>query len=77
MGRAPAPTHALRAMTAGTLRHPIRSAEREAEHLREIADAGESAATPVILIGMWIVVAASLVGLAVTLATLAAYLVGR
>jgi hypothetical protein len=77
MGRRLAPDHARQVMAAGTLRHPIRSAEREAEHLREIADAWESAATPLILIGTWIVVAASLVALTVTLATVAAYLIAR
>ena len=77
MGGRRAHPHALPAMTAAPFRHPIRSAEREAEHLREIADAGESAATPLILIGTWIVVAVSLVALAVALATLAAYLIAR
>lgn len=53
-------------MFAGVLRHPIRSAEREADHLREIAKEGESAATPLILIGTCMVVAALLVSLVVT-----------
>jgi hypothetical protein len=59
----------------GTLRHPIRTAEREAEHLRDVADEGRSAATPVILIGTWVVAAAVLVAVAVTLALMVAYLV--
>jgi hypothetical protein len=33
------------------VRHPIAATVREASHLREIADEGESAATPAILAG--------------------------
>lgn len=33
------------------VRHPIAATEHEASHLREIADEGESAATPAILMG--------------------------
>ena len=33
----------------GFVRHPIRTAVHEAEHLHELADEGESAATPAIL----------------------------
>ena len=48
-------------MAESRLRHPIRAAEREAEHLREVVEEGESAATPAILIGTWLVVAVVLV----------------
>jgi hypothetical protein len=61
-------------MTASTLRHPLRAAERELRHFRDVADKGESAATPLILIATWIVVAALLVSAAVTLADLAGHL---
>jgi hypothetical protein len=64
-------------MTRDALRHPIRSAEREAAHLKDVADEGESAATPAILIATWVVVAALLVATAVSLALLAAYLIAR
>jgi hypothetical protein len=64
-------------MTGETLRHPIRSAEREAEHLREIVEEGESGATLAILIGTWIVVVIFLVGVVVTTAFVVAYLVTR
>jgi hypothetical protein len=37
------------------LRHPIGATVHEADHLREIADEGESPATPVILAGAAIV----------------------
>ena len=59
------------------LRHPLRSAEREAAHLRDVADEGESAATPAILIATWLVFAGLLVASAVSLALLAAYLLTR
>jgi hypothetical protein len=64
-------------MAWAALRHPLRSAEREAAHLRDVADEGRSAATPAILIGAWIVVAGMLVASAVGLALLAAYLLTR
>jgi hypothetical protein len=64
-------------MTGNVLRHPIRTAERQAEHLRQVADEGQSAATPVILIATWLVVAGLLVAAAVTLALVVAYLVTR
>jgi hypothetical protein len=32
------------------VRHPVEHVKHEVEHLREVADAGESAATPLILI---------------------------
>lgn len=64
-------------MTTGALRHPIRSAEHEAVHLREIVEEGESGATLAILIGTWIVVVVFLVSLVVTAAFVVAYLVTR
>jgi hypothetical protein len=64
-------------MARAALRHPLRSAEREAAHLKDVADEGRSAATPAILIGTWIVVAGVLVASAVGLALLAAYLLTR
>jgi hypothetical protein len=33
-------------------RHPIRATEQEAAHVREIAEKGESPATPAILVGL-------------------------
>jgi cobalamin biosynthesis protein CobD/CbiB len=59
----------------GSIRHPIRAAEHEAEHLRRIVREGESAATPLILIGAWIALVVPLVALVVGLALLIAYLV--
>jgi hypothetical protein len=77
MGSRHVSRHALDAMAADALRHPIRAAEREAEHLRDLANEGESAATPLILIATWILVAALLVSLAVTLAFVVAHVVTR
>jgi hypothetical protein len=39
-----------------TLRHPLEHAKHEVHHLYEVADEGESAATPLILIATVIVV---------------------
>ena len=64
-------------MAWAALRHPFRSAEREAAHLKDVADEGRSAATPAILIGTWVVVAGVLVASAVGVALLAAYLLTR
>jgi len=33
-------------------RHPVRATEHEAAHVRDIANEGESAATPAILVGV-------------------------
>jgi hypothetical protein len=39
----------------GLVRHPVRASEHEMEHLRRIAEAGDSAATPAIIAGAVIV----------------------
>jgi len=57
------------------LRHPLRTAEHEVEHLMEIAKEGESAATPAILTVTWIVIVLPLVAIVVGLAFGVAYLV--
>ncbi len=57
------------------LRHPLRAAEQEVEHLRRIVDDGQSAATPAILIGTWIALVVPLVAIVVGVAFGAAYLV--
>jgi mono/diheme cytochrome c family protein len=59
------------------LRHPIHAAVHEAEHLREIAEKGESAATPAIIGGTVIVFAALILALILTLALGIAYLATR
>ena len=41
--------HVDRPLDDSFVRHPIHATAHEAEHLREIADEGESAATPAIL----------------------------
>jgi hypothetical protein len=56
-------------------RHPLRSTEHEVEKLKEIAETGESAATPVILTVTWIAIVLPLVAIVVALAFGAAYLV--
>jgi hypothetical protein len=38
------------------VRHPVRASEHEVEHLRSIAEAGDSAATPAIIAGAVLVV---------------------
>jgi hypothetical protein len=52
--------------------HPLRTAAHEAEHLREVADAGESPKTPAIIAGTVIVfvvpIAATIMLLAFTIA---------
>ena len=57
--------------------HPIRSAEHEVEHLREVADEGESAATPAILTGGLLAVLIAIVAILIGVASLAAYLATR
>jgi hypothetical protein len=56
-------------------RHPLRSAEHEVERLKEIAERGESAATPAILTVTWIAMVLPLVAIVVALAFGAAYLI--
>jgi hypothetical protein len=58
------------------LRRPLEAAEREAGHLRDIAEEGESGATPAILIGMWIAVVVPLVAAVIALAFVSAGLIG-
>ena len=53
----------------------LEAAEREAEHLRGIAEEGESGATPAILVGMWVAVVVPLVAAVVALSLLAASLI--
>jgi hypothetical protein len=55
-------------------RHPLRSAQRELRRLRAIAFEGSSAATPLILAGVWLAVLAVLVPLVVAFASLVASL---
>jgi hypothetical protein len=55
-------------------RHPLRSAQRELRRLRAIAVEGRSAATPLILVGVWLAVLVVLVPLLVAFASLVAYL---
>ena len=49
------------------LRHPIHESAREAAHLREIFDAGESAATPVIAAGVVLAVVGPLAAILILL----------
>ena len=64
-------------MAGSALRHPLRAAGRDAEHLREIVEEGTSEATPLILVGIWVVVAALLVAVVVTLALVAAHVLAH
>ncbi len=56
-------------------RHPLRSAHRELSRLGSVALEGRSAATPLILVGVWLAVLLVLVPLVVAFALLVAYLV--
>jgi hypothetical protein len=55
------------------LRHPIHAAEHEVEHLAEVADEGESPATPLIVIAGISVVVLAIVALLIGLAFLVAH----
>jgi hypothetical protein len=59
------------------LPHPIRSAEHEVEHLREVADEGESAATPAIVAGGLLAVLIPLALVMIAAVVLIAYFVTR
>jgi len=59
------------------LRHPIRAAEHEAEHLRQVAEKGESAATPAIIGGTVIAFVAMILAVILTLAIGIGYLATR
>jgi hypothetical protein len=55
------------------VRHPIRATEEEAAHLREVAQKGESPATPAILLGVVAGFIAPLVAIVIVLAFAVAY----
>jgi len=55
------------------LRHPIHAAEHEVEHLAEVADEGESPATPLIVIAGISVVVLAIVALLIGVAFLVAH----
>ncbi|HTS73438.1 MAG TPA: PQQ-binding-like beta-propeller repeat protein, partial [Gaiellaceae bacterium] len=57
--------------------HPIRSAEHEVEHLYEVADEGESAATPAIMYGGVLAVVLPLALIMIGVVSLAVYLATR
>ena len=59
------------------VRHPIRSAEHEVEHLEEIAQKGESPATPAILAGGLLAILIPIVAILIGAAFLIPYLVTR
>jgi len=59
------------------LPHPVRSAEHEVEHLREVADKGESEATPAILAGGVLAVLLPITALVIAAAVLIPILVTR
>jgi outer membrane protein assembly factor BamB len=59
------------------VRHPIRSAEHEVEHLEEIAQKGESLATPAILAGGLLAILIPIVAILIGAAFLIPYLVTR
>jgi cytochrome c5 len=59
------------------LAHPIEAAEQEVEHLAEIADEGESPATPAILGGGLILILLPVVAILIGASFLVAYLVTR
>ena len=60
-----------------SLRHPIRATEHEVEHLRAVADEGESGATPAILAARVITIVLPIVVIILGLSLLAAYLATR
>jgi hypothetical protein len=60
-----------------SFRHPISAAEREAVHLYRVASEGRSEATPLILVGTWLVILVPLVSLVIALAILVAHLIAR
>jgi quinohemoprotein ethanol dehydrogenase len=59
------------------LRHPFRAAQHEVKHLREVADKGESPATPAIIGGTVMAFAAVIIVLVITVAFGVAYLATR
>jgi len=59
------------------LRHPLRSAEHDVEHLRDVAEDGESGATPAILTGGVLAVLIPLVAIVIGIVSLATYLATR
>jgi hypothetical protein len=74
-GRAPAP--AVKKHREDPLRHSVREVEHEVEHLYEVADKGESEATPAIVTAGVAVVAGIAVLVILALALGIAYLVTR
>ena len=65
------------AQHAHHLPHPVRSAEHELEHLNEVADEGESGATPAILIGGLLAILIPIVALGIAAAIIAPILATR
>jgi outer membrane protein assembly factor BamB len=60
-----------------SLRHPVTAAEHEVEHLRAVADEGESGATPAILTGRVMAIVLPIVVIIIGLSLLAAHIVTR
>ena len=67
----------LRNASEKPVHHPLRAAEHEVEHLRAVADKGESAATPAIIVGAEFVFLVPLVLAVIALALGIAYLVAK
>src|SRR6476659_7538770 len=60
-----------------SLRHPVTAAEHEVEHLRAVADEGESGATPAILTGRVMAIVLPIVVIIIGLSLFAAHIVTR
>ena len=67
--------HRLASWFAGSMRqrHVIRTLEHDVEHLKDLADRGESPRTPALLIGLVLLVVVPLVLTFLAVATLAAH----
>lgn len=61
----------------GPFRHSIRAADREVEHLHDIASEGESGATPAILIATWVAAIVPLLAIVIALAFTVAHFATR
>ena len=58
------------------LRHPLRVAHDQVEHLVDVADLGESAATPAVIVGGLAVLLVALVAAVITVAVLVEHFAG-
>ncbi len=76
-GSRPRARGSARARPTRPARNPLPVLVREVRDLHRVAREGRSAATPLILVGTWVVVLVPLVSLVVAIALLVAHLVAR